>query len=56
MLTRRRFLLAALLTGLVIGCKAKNQPVDAEETPEEHRAKKIKALQEEPEGPQLLQK
>ena len=53
MLTIRRLLLAALLMGLVLGCKAKSQPVGAEETPEEHMAKKRKLMQEAPEGPQL---
>jgi hypothetical protein len=53
MLTLRRILLAVVLTALVIGCQPKTQPVGAEETPEEHRDKKIKLWQEAPEGPQL---
>jgi hypothetical protein len=51
----RRFLLAALLTGLVTGCQKKSQPVGVEETPPEHLARKIKQAQERPEGPQLRQ-
>jgi hypothetical protein len=48
-----RFLLAALLTGLVVGCQTKPAPVGSVDTPAEHRAKKIKQMQEMPEGPQL---
>jgi hypothetical protein len=50
----RRFLLAALLTGLAMGCQKKPQPVGVEETPAEHMARKIKQGQA-PEGPQLRQ-
>jgi hypothetical protein len=53
MLSLRRFLLAALLTGLVLGCKPKFQPVGVEETPEKHLERKFKLGQEEPEGPQF---
>lgn len=53
MLTLRRLLLVVLLMGLVLGCKAKTPPVGAEETPSEHRDKKIKALEHAPEGPPL---
>jgi len=53
MLMLRRILLAALLMTLVIGCKAKSQPVDAGETPEEHLINKIKQQQDAPEGPKL---
>jgi hypothetical protein len=53
MFTLRRLLLAVLLMGLVLGCKAKPPPVGAEETPTEHRDKKIKLLQDAPEGPKL---
>ena len=53
MLTLRRLLLAALLMGLMIGCKAKSQPVGAGETPEEHMKNKIKQQQDAPEGPKL---
>jgi hypothetical protein len=49
----RRFLLVALLTGLVLGCAKKPQPVGVEATPPEHLARKVKPMQEEPEGPQL---
>jgi hypothetical protein len=49
----RRLLLAVVLTGLVLGCAKKPQPVGVEETPAEHLARKIKQGQEEPEGPQL---
>ena len=52
MLTLRRLLLAALLMGLAIGCKAKSQPVGAEETPQDHLKKKIEG-QIPPEGPKL---
>jgi hypothetical protein len=51
--TLRRLLLAALLTGLVMGCQKKSQPVGVEETPAEHMARKIKQMKEAPEGPQL---
>jgi hypothetical protein len=47
----RQFLLAALLTGLVLGCAKKPQPVGVEETPAEHLARKIKQAQDAPEGP-----
>jgi hypothetical protein len=54
MCSLRRFLLAALLTGLALGCQPKSQPVGVEElTPAEIQARKIKQGQETPEGPQL---
>ncbi|HEY7426669.1 MAG TPA: hypothetical protein VH682_20705 [Gemmataceae bacterium] len=56
MLTLRRFVLAALLASLVIGCKEKVQPGGPVETSEEHRDKKIEALRKAPEGPQLRPK
>jgi hypothetical protein len=55
MLTLRRLLLAALLMGLAIGCKAKSQPPDPGETPEEHLKNKFKEQQDAPEGPPLRQ-
>jgi hypothetical protein len=54
MLTLRRLLLAALLMGLVIGCKAKSQPPAAGETPAEHTAKKIEEQRKAQEDPKLL--
>jgi hypothetical protein len=54
MLSLRRFLLAALLLGLVSGCQPKTkQPVGSARTPAEHVANKIKKMQEAPEGPKL---
>ena len=53
MLTLRRLLLAALLMGLAIGCKAKSRPVGAGETPEEHMKNKIKQQQDARESPKL---
>jgi hypothetical protein len=52
MLPLRRFLLAVLLTGLVLGCQEKPKPAPSgAETPAEHMAKKIKKVQDQPEGP-----
>jgi hypothetical protein len=53
MLSLRRWLLAALLTVLVLGCEKKPQPVGVEETPEEHMARKFQMVKNRPEGPQL---
>jgi hypothetical protein len=48
-----RFLLAALLAGLVVGCQPKPTPAGSADTPAEHRAKKPKEMQDMPEGPKL---
>jgi hypothetical protein len=58
MLSLRRFVLAALLTGLVLGCQSKARPVSsANKTPDEvakeRREQKLKMMQEAPEGPKL---
>jgi hypothetical protein len=53
MLSLRRFLLAALLIGLVSGCQPKTKPVGSAHTPAEHMAKKLKNMQEPPERPKL---
>ena len=58
MLSLRRFVLAALLAGLVLGCQSKTTPAGpAGKTPEEvakeNMAKKRTMLQETPEGPKL---
>jgi hypothetical protein len=50
MLSLRRFLLASLLLGLVVGCQPKKPPVGSGETP---MSKKIKMMKEQPEGPRL---
>jgi hypothetical protein len=52
MRTLQRFLLVALLTGLVMGCQSKNKPVGGENTPL-GSAGKFKKAQEAPQGPPL---
>jgi hypothetical protein len=54
----RRFVLAALLTGLVVGCQSKTTPAGSagktkEEVAKERMAEKLKKAQEQPEGPKL---
>jgi hypothetical protein len=54
----RRFVIAALLTGLVVGCRSKTTPVSSpgktpDEVAREHMAKKLKKAQEAPEGPKF---
>jgi hypothetical protein len=54
----RRFVLAALLTGLVLGCQSKTTPAGPtartpEEVAKENMARKLKKAQEAPEGPKL---
>jgi hypothetical protein len=54
----RRFVLAALLTGIVVGCQSKTTPAgQAGKTPEEvareNLDRKLKKAREEPEGPPL---
>ena len=58
MLPLRRFLLAALLMGLVVGCQRTTKPVPsadktAEQVAKERMDKKLKDAREEPEGPKL---
>ena len=58
MLPLRRFLLAALLMGLVVGCQRTTNAVPsadktAEEVAKERMEKKLNQVQEEPEGPKL---
>ena len=53
MLSLRRWLLATLLTVVVLGCGKKPQPVGVKETPEEHMTRKIKMMKEQPEGRHL---
>ena len=48
----RRFLLAALLAGLLVSCQAKPSPVGSEDSNLTPLQKKIKA-QDAPEGPKL---
>jgi len=58
MLPLRRFLLAALLMGLVVGCQRTTKAVPsadktADQVAKERMDKKLKEVQEEPEGPKL---
>jgi hypothetical protein len=53
MLSLRRWLVAALLTVLVLGCEKKPKLEGVEETPEEHMIRKFKMAQDRPKGPQL---
>jgi hypothetical protein len=58
MLPHRRFLLAALLMGLVVGCQRTTETVPsadktAEQVAKDRMDKKLKQVQEEPEGPKL---
>ena len=53
----RQVLLASLLTGLVMGCQPKTEPGRSEDAnPSNPIDKKIKKMQEQPEGPQLRPK
>ena len=58
----RRLLLASLLTGLMIGCQPKREPVRAEDAkpgvsedgkPSNRTLEKFKKIQQEPQGPSL---
>jgi hypothetical protein len=49
----RGFLLAALLTALLVGCQPTPSPVSSVETSTKPWVRKIKQQQDEPEGPKL---
>jgi hypothetical protein len=53
MRTLQRFLLVALLTGLVVGCKSKSQTGSEEVTPAQRMSQKIEQVKQAPEPPQL---